>query len=337
MCSVITKCSTIKNTSNTSFYASTPIFKGHFLKKDKPPSKLKPVIITSGKLVCASWIIFNAVIIGNFKQPIEPEKKNSKINEWGPNIRVMASVGQNSFAASNGYTSYLKCLSESLESDKINTIEQAGDSLIKNGYRLNTFNSHNKVLENLLRCAIPATFLQYYAKFYPVTTPGNALGIFDKTDKDKDRFVLIFYDSTVNCFVRQQDNFRKKIKDIYKLKDTNIVSIGLNPHSNLNDFKNGIDSVSEKINRLANKKIAELLIVYEGHGNSKILKAGDEKFEGAKEGMILNSEVTESGLRKIFNEKLKDIKTLFINTGCNSGAWITQETKPLIKSLNRYV
>lgn len=225
---------------------------------------------------------------------------------WDKNVRVLASNRQNLIGYSTYSTSYTRFLTDVLKKPAVRTIEQANDSLVKNGY---------SVLENDL---------------YPTVTLGEKLGIFNKNAKNKDRFVFVCAQDGNGKYTRHTDRLINELKEIYKIPEENIIRIVTREKK---DFLNGIDSISGKINKLSNKENVEVLVYYAGHGKIDTLSAGDKKIEGTLKGEILHKKDVKTGIinslnelevKKAFDSKLKSFKTLFILDTCHAGAWISE-------------
>ena len=250
------------------------------------------------------------------------EKQLSKDIGWKKNVRVLASNGQNLKGVSSafllgGNSSYSKELTDKLKGKDINTLEQANDSLAKNGYKIG------------------------FNKFFPLETPRSELNIFNKNDKNKDRFVFVCaqYENIRHEFIA--DDFIEEIQKTYNVPKENIIKVVSNSKE---DFLDGIDSISAKIDKLKNKKNAELLVYYTGHGEATAPNPKAKKLEGAMEGSILvkanqeTGELTnflkESEVKNAFNNKIKKVKTLFILDTCHAGAWIAENSKKASKNLS---
>lgn len=249
------------------------------------------------------------------------EGQISKNSGWGENIRVLASNGQNhtSETGCNGITnkissSYSTNLISTLKKKGINTIEEANEVLSK-GYTV-----INKT-DNI---------------YYALETSGNKLNIFNKLNKNKERFVLVFSeagDKDSPVFNNLKNDFKNDIKEIYNISDANIIKISVEEKS---EFINGIKEIKNKIKNAKNKENVELLVAFFGHGAAVAKKTGSGKVEGEMEGFILD-DLNEQDAKQIFKESFENIKTLFVVQSCHSGALISKNTKNAVKNLNRLV
>ena len=249
-----------------------------------------------------------------------------KRSGWDSNIKVFAATGQNRPGFNTGSASYSLKLCEELLKPDIKTLEEANHSLMKNGYKLN----HPFGLQSLLS---PAIFIiESYLNnkdLTPLETYGVNLGIFNKEDKNKERFILNFYDKSEKRFLSSTDKFSKKMKQIYGLPSENIIKI---PVDSLKNIEQGLDSFLSKINKLKSKGNVELLIVYNAHGLAESLKKGAEKVEGGMEGIMgTTQKIEETQVKKLFHKKLQGIKTLFLLDTCHAGAWISENAKKSLK------
>lgn len=281
----------------------------------------------TGKSLLSSYLgfqlIMGALIFGGLSG--KNENQSSKDVGWEPNVRVLAATGQNNIGIGTKKSDYSMLLMDLLDK-KISTIEQANDSLIKSGYKINV--SSNLLYDILFPVAV---WELEHKNLYPLETPGTHLGIFNKDEKNKDRFVIIFRDKRYSTSKEATSNFSKKIKQKYDIPDRNIISIVAD---SLSDFQKGIDSVTKKIDKLKDKSNAELLVLYNGHGYLESLKDGDENFEGAMGGIFATKkEIKEKDIKALFKKKLEGIKTLFILDTCHSGAWIAEGSKTALRTL----
>lgn len=298
------------NVLNTRANKAQGIGANNSLSFGKMSNNLKISFLLGGLFL--GGIFANEYFRNNLQQN---EKEMSKDIGWGKNVRVLASNGQNLVGESSAYllggnSSYSKSLTDKLNEKDVNSIEQANDSLIKNGYK------------------------HRFKKFFPLETPGTKLEIFNKNDKNKDRFMFVFaqYEDMRHEFI--SDDFIKDIEKTYNIPKENIIKIVSNSKK---DFLQGIDSISAKIDKLKNKKNAEVLVYYTGHGEATAANAKARKLEGAMEGSIvvkadqttgeLTNFLKESEVKNAFSKKLKTVKTLFILDTCHAGAWIADNTK----------
>lgn len=267
---------------------------------------------------------------------------------WTENVRVLASNSQNvagSYISSTFDLSYLGKLINKLKKKGINTIEQANDSLSKDGYFINE------------------------DKYIPLETPGKRLNIFNKKDSNKNRFILTITQDDVEDsseFKFFLNNFSEKLQKIYNIPKNNIINESTVSKENL---IRGIDLVLNKMNKIKDKSNVEFLIIYFGHGMTadieplipklyklreksnlsesdvehyvcEMLKPSFGKPEGYREGIMLQDSnfqsskikgLKETEVKQIFKEKISGIKTLFILDTCYSGAWIADNAKQSAK------
>lgn len=260
------------------------------------------------------------------------QKEITKNSEWDNNLKVLASTGQRTIgiSATGGTDSYLLALSNKISNGEIKTLEQANDLLAKQGYKIPI------PFEFQWKTIIPGFFIkQLYLQnkqFFPLETYGKELGVFNRDDKNKNRFILSLYNSMENRFSKETNTFLEQMKDLYNIPKENIINLAV---SSFDNFKDGVDSIVNKIEQLKNKNNVELLILYDGHGDAEALKKGSENIEGSMEGILqTESEIKESQIKRLFHEKLHGIKTLFIIDSCHSGAWIASNTqKNIIKNI----
>lgn len=275
---------------------------------------------------------------------------------WTKNIRVLASNSQNvmgSYLSSANLPpafedSYLGQLVDKLQKKNTDTIEQANEALSKEG------------------CYIDDN------KYNSLETPGAKLNIFNKKDKNKNRFILALPQGDLEDsqnFHSFLESFSRELQEMYNIPQSNIIN---GYTASKEDLVKNLDKIVNKINKLKNKSNVELLIVYFGHGITEedelfitVLNRlpNDPKFyevdlvnyfyntlkpysknEGDKEGIILQQfdcfgnefrNVKEHELKQIFKEKLKGTKTLFIPNSCFSGSLITDNAKNVAKTLSR--
>lgn len=251
-------------------------------------------IITIGYLMLKKPI--DEMLKGNEKQ-IAPSK-------WDKNTTVFASQGQNAIGVQPWVsTSYSQQLINKLNKD-CHSLTGAEDLLEKSGY--------------------PALGITKY----PLRTQ-NDINIFNKNEKNKNRFVLTIAQDTLDggwSFKKNCKNFSENIRKIYKIPKNNIMNVIMKDGTN---FERNLDSMITKINKIKNKANVELLILYSGHGKAG---AGDSHSEGALEGVILH-DLNETRIKKIFKKKLKDIKKIIVIEACNAGAFVAKNNMPK-KTLN---
>lgn len=248
---------------------------------------------------------------------------------WVPNVKVFACTGQNTLGISTNKDSYTANLLDFVSKPEVKSLEQSNDSLIKKGYQLKKL-KYNFSWHDIL--FFPTNALGHlYSKnktFFPLQTLGVKLNIFDKQEKNKQRFVLSLYDGSEKRFKEETKDNLSTLKKIYNLSAKNIVKIQLD---SLKNFEQGLDSVMGKINKLKNRKDVELLILYTGHGSAEEGIDEAKKVEGALNGIIVNENIKENQVKELFSKKLKGVKTLFVLDTCHSGAWIAENMKKLIK------
>lgn len=253
------------------------------------------------------------------------EKMVSQNVGWDANVRVLASNGQNILGASDSSSYYGKFLLENINKDSVETIEDANKSLMKTGYRLNIKKSPFSSFIN--------RFFINQKTLFPLETPRTMLGIFDKKEQNKHRYVLILTQKGEERHDIVGEDFAEKLKETYKINDENIVKI---IGDSTQDIEKGIDSIRKKLDKNGKAKNAELLIFYNGHGFAKAADEAAKKAEGDMEGLIFSklapntkdsvTGVSETEIKKIFHQKLKRIKTIFIINSCKAGAWIAETT-----------
>jgi len=256
----------------------------------------------------------------------------SKDIEWPSNIRILASTGQNTLGYSDK-TSYSSQLADLVSSDKINSLEQANDSLAK-GYKIRCDLDSCSSFDNILKIVKNKKVL------HSLETPGQKLNIFNKQAKNKERYVICLYTLGEERFSNEVDYFADKMQKTYNIPKENITNISLD---NFNRMSYTIKDVAEKIKKLKNPKDAEVVILFSGHGDAEALKKGQEKLEGAMNGKIASGDnpflgykpIEEAPVKKLFKEALGSIKTLFILDTCHSGAWIAQN--PSTKTIKKVI
>lgn len=313
-------------------------------------------------LVLAMALLYSGVNFGakvkvalDYPKEMRENKLSMDIG-WTSNIRVLAACGQNQTTIVPPQASYSKKLNDLLKDSSIKSLEQANSSLENTGYKIDLF----KVFSIDKTKKQPDWFKKFFNEvsnkvIYPLSTPSKPLEIFNKEDKDKNRFIVCLNDPNAKYSAEVEKAFITSIADIYKINPDNIVeslSCEKEPGSNIiNDtarffksafnsifnknknntptskFEKNIDLILDKIKKVKNLDTVELLIVYGGHGTSESLKKGSKKFEGAMDG-ILSGDIKEKQIKKILNNKLAGIKTLVIFEACNSGAWIADNTLP---------
>lgn len=246
-------------------------------------------------------------------------------SEWPTNIRVLASTGQNTLGASDTSQSYTRFLFNLMKQKDITAIEQANDTLIKTGYKVNF---DNVIKKNLSFWAKGLSEEASNKIKYPLATPTKELGSFNKNDTTKERFLLNLVDTTENRFIVESEKTVRTLKEIYgkTLKSENVFKFYGNnndsKYTNTFNLKLELNRILERMNKLKNKNNIEFMIIYNGHGISAPFKKGAGKLEGANEGWISNFK--ETAIKELFKEKLEGIKTLFIVDSCYSGAWIAE-------------
>lgn len=254
-----------------------------------------------------------------------PKTQIKKESGWLPTTRVLASVGQNAMSAGVDNDNYAIRLVEMLSRPDIKTIEQASDMLMKNGYKVKP-SPYILPPSFYLPAIFAGEFIFAHRAYFPIETYGSQLGIFNKEEQNKERFVLNFYDGTEQRFSNAVDKFYEKMRGVYNLKPENVMKIPLEGYENI---EQGVDSVLSQINRLKDRGTAELLIVYHGHGNAFPMIKGAEETEGAMEGIIKG--ISEWSIKDLFREKLKDTKTLLLLDTCYAGAWIADNASTALR------
>ena len=259
-----------------------------------------------------------AMLFGNTNQ-----NQVEKLSGWDSNIKVFAATGQNTLGRSTDSDSYSLKLGETLLKPNIKTIEEANHLLMKKGYKINCPFDWRSLL------APPSVIYLNHKVFTPLETYDVNLGIFNKQEKNKERFILTLYDGREESYSSSADKFSTKMKQIYGLPSGNIINI---PVDSLKNIEQGLDSFLSKINKLKSKGNVELLIVYNAHGGAKSLKKDAEKVEGAMEGIMQTTQkIKETQVKELFRKKLQGIKTLFLLDTCHAGAWISENAKKSLK------
>ncbi len=300
----------INNISKFNTPKSTPIQKQN-IGNDNVSFSGMPKNVKTGILAGGISVL---LLLGYYVKNYLPQNEKQISTEigWDKNTRILVSNGQNLAGMSHswGCNSYAKQLTSLLNKNNIQTIEEANDSLAKNGYSID------------------------FREFHPLETPGEKLNIFNKKDQNKKRFVLLISDSENSKFGAISNNFSEEIQKIYNIPKENIVRIIT---KNKQGFEKAVNKMQGKIDALKSKKNVELLVLYEGHGYAKALTKGAEKIEGAMEGSIFNEfdeaigevteSFTESEVKEMFHSKFGKIKTLFILDTCHAGAWIAENSQ----------
>lgn len=283
---------------------------------------------SSLKFALKYWGLFN-LICGAIWAVNITDTLNSNQNQiethsgWDNNVRVLASTGQKNSGYFNGY---FEQLPEALSKSGVRTIEAASDVLAKTGYKSN-------IPYNWLSGFVPVNlaarkYLRHQTSF-PLETPGSQLAIFDYTQKDKERFVLAFYDDSESGFSDIVDKFSEKIRQKYGISSENIMKFKLD---SIDDIKHGLDTFLNKIKEIKNLENVELMVLYNGHGESESRVKGSDKIEGAMEGIIeTQSKITESQIKELFHQKLQRIKTLLLLDTCHAGAWIADNASTALR------
>jgi len=281
-------------------------------------SKLKFLAKTYVGVNILALVHLSLLTFGNPNQN-QVEKRSG----WDSNIKVLAATGQNTLAVSTGSDTYSLKLVEALLKPDTKTIEAANHSLIKSGYSVNQPFGWRTLLTG------PIDLYMNSKVFNPLETYGVNLGIFNKQEKNKERFILTLYDKREERFLNSTDKFSTKMKKIYGLPSGNIINI---PVDSLKNIEQGLDSFLSQINQLKNKGNVELLIIYKAHGAAESLNKGAEKVEGAMEGIMqTNQEIKETQVKELFHKKLQGIKTFFLLDTCHAGAWISENAKKSLK------
>lgn len=271
--------------------------------------------------------------IKTYTEMLNGEEVSSSIG-WNNNIRVLASNGQKRMAHTICINSFSAQLINKLKNKDIYTIEQANDSLAKNGYYTLT------------------------KRYYSLETPGENLDVFNKKEVDKEfdfnlnflekpkpkkRFLLTCFQNDndkfySNDFRKTEQYFTDNIEGIYKIPKENIIRISAKSKE---DFLAGLDSMANKIRGMKDSLNTELLVLYVGHCGARDSKIeADTIKEGSSAGYILTEfdkdrqikkTLWESELQKILNEKFKNCRSLILFDTCFSGAFIAENTKNNVK------
>lgn len=274
-------------------------------------------------VLASAYLGINAVEVMRAAGPSKSQypQVQRKESGWEPNTRVLASVGQDVVGVATENDSYSLRLLQTLSQPGINTLEQANASLMKTGYRVVP---KLRILPEALY--FPAERVGKYLfddkRYFPTETNTAPLGIFNKVEKDKERFVIALYDGEDALYPKLTDSFCDGLKSTYDLKSENIQKIKLRRSE---DIEEALDSVLSKVAKLKDRGSAELLMLYSGHGDIPDMSKPKVEPEGAKEGIIRG--VLEYQVKEIFRQKLRGLqglRTLFINDSCHSGAWISQ-------------
>lgn len=309
-----------RKNSNNAYYSQYVSFEGR-----KHNQHMDTAVYLFSLIVAGSMFYYTFENMLHAPQKKEPRIIIENFNEnqistnvcWGKNTRVLASAGQN-VKTMTSYYSYSRYLIDKLKQKDVNTLEQANNILSKDGYIIH--DSEKNV----------------FYEFWPLETFGPELNIFNKNDKGKERFVLIFSqdgDDKSPVFNNLKNDFNNNLKEIYDITDDNIVKISA---KNKLDFKRGISAIKNKLNNIKNKADVELLIVYFGHGVAGAKFLDTDKIEGAMEGFILK-DLKEEEVKQIFKENFEDIKTLFMLQTCQSGAWIADKGKKAVENSEEFV
>lgn len=268
----------------------------------------------------ALGLIAYEVITDEYK--VKNEKLIDPKSGWEETTRVLASTGQNCLGRGTPNSSYTLKLANLIEQDNFSSIESANKELEDEGYRI------------------------LYSRYNSLATESKPLGIFNKSDSLKNRFLLVISQDSCNSadiFQKHANIFFSKFKKLYNISSENSVRIIAKSNK---DFVVGLDSISHKIARLKDKSNVELLIEYMGHGHHIDSNDSLSLIEGANEGAILpiaspDKKVKslikmfkETELKLIFKENFKGIKTLFVIDACHSGAFISEaNVKKVLKLL----
>lgn len=245
--------------------------------------------------------------------------------EWSENVKVMAAAPQRyqSFEfhdpkSLEPNSLYMKALLSKFKEGSYNSLEDANNDIVKNGYKL----------------------CQNSDYMAPAVETPRTLDVFNKNDTTKERFALLIsgYDRKEfreEMFRGDCDKFKTFLKDEFKMPDENFSEL----HYSLMDkesheldkseeiFSKQLKAFAKKIKDSGRDlKDTELVMYYAGHGYKFRDREVPRKmyYEGADIGMTdFGSEYL---LKDIIEENpvLKKIKILFLNDSCHSGAWIAE-------------
>lgn len=284
---------------------------------------------------------------------------------WDKNIRVLTSNAQHEIGVTTIDYSYLKSLAQLLaEPGRFNTIEEANNHLVHSGYKsvaeefVKSQEEQKKLVENARKQSsenepiedfsksrkIPEKDKKYLTTYYPFKTKGESLGIFNKKEHHKQRFVLALSceeekdNSGSYLYKKISNSFVDTIKKLYKIPENNIIRVTTTTPE---DFINSLDLIARKI-RIEKQNNAELVVLYTGDGLSVdpcLLKSYCEwvKYkQGAMNGSISMNNITgaslsETEMKAAFNKTLRGIKTIFIVNACDSASLIAE---PVTKNPN---
>lgn len=286
----------------TQFGARKALTKQNTIKKTSTPvtRSHKRSVLWAGVLL--SVLAANHSKISSLMEIVtKPNGHEIAQSGWEPNVRVLTANGQKA-SISDGYS---KALISKLKDPNISSIEEAQKSLSKEGWR---------------------GFLGL--KGYPLQTPGENLNIWKKNETGKNRFVLMI---AAPEFFKEANNFSKEIQEIYNIPNDNIQKLQA---PSISDFVKGFDAIS---NKLKDKKDAELLVYYSGHGDVSDYPQNQIDAEGLSEGLLTpdfkkgdktSYSITESKVKELFKDKFKDTPTLFVIDACHSGAWVADAKQP---------
>lgn len=290
---------------------------------------------------------------------------------WDKNIRVLTSNAQYEIGVTTIDYSYLKSLAQLLaEPGRFNTIEEANNHLVHSGYQsvaeefvksqeeqkelvenARKQSSENEPIEDFSKSRkIPEEDKKYLKTYYPFKTKGKSLGIFNKKEHHKQRFVLALSceeekdNSGSYLYKKISNSFVDTIKKIYKIPENNIISVTITKPE---DFINSLNLIARKI-RIGKLNNAELVVLYTGDGISVdpcLLKGVCEwvkYMQGAMNGSINMSNITgasmsEAEVKAAANKSLRGIRTIFIVHACDSGSLISEAVPKNPNSITREI
>lgn len=283
---------------------------------------------------------------------------------WVENVRVLASNAQSETGVITVKYSYLRSLITTLVNNRrVRTIEEANDYLAHKGYKsvdegavkpqdqqkslvqeARMQSSEEKVIDDFSKKEkIPNEDKKYLTTYHSFKSKGRALGIFNKNEKNKNRFVLALTceedpdNSGSYLYKKISNSFVAEVKKIYNIPDENILTVTT---TSGDDFNNGISSIVRKIKNLENRDNVEFLLFYVGDGISVEPWKGAKYRQGAMDGAISmsnikNTSLSEDEIRTTFNKMLKGIKFLFVINACNSASFIAKTAPSKTKNAAR--
>lgn len=234
-------------------------------------------------------------------------KTVSKNIDWSSNVRILASNAQ-----INGKRTYQNDLMNTLKNPEVETLEEADAVLHKDGFKLGNLEKYRSLLKL-------------------DSAPSKELHIFDKSENNgKNRFILVISEGKEDSsfkpvrtdFENEVDETIKSLKEIYGIAESNILRVSTTPRYNKDAFAQGISMLSDKFNNAEDKSKIEVLIILNGHGNTKVILPGDANEKGKAEGFIFNKGLlSETDVKEIINSELKNYKTDVIVDTNTAAAW----------------